>query len=242
MRRTLLLPVVVCLTIAVMDGVARSEEEILSADQIVEHYLQAMGGHEGLASIRDRTLKGSFTVFDMAGIVEWHEKVPNKMHQLYDVGTTGLEVWFDGEQGYRIDPSWGPSPFSDEEVEDARSNYVIAPLLRYKERGVTARYVGIERIDDREAHVVEFTDASGKVSTRYFDTSNYYLIRQVSPLARWEGIGNREILFSDYREVGRVKFPFKLTRIDPEFTIEIIVESIEVNTGLDDSIFRHSPQ
>jgi len=39
--------------------------------------------------------------------------------------------------------------------------------------------------------------------------------------------------------VGGLKHAFKITRSSPAMTIEVAVDSIQVNTGLDDSIFRH---
>jgi hypothetical protein len=49
-----------------------------------------------------------------------------------------------------------------------------------------------------------------------------------------------EIGFSDYRDVKGVKFPFKIVNTTSAMTLEIGFDSIEVNTGLADTVFQHS--
>ncbi len=230
----------VCVIAAGLALSAYGGDESLEADRVVEKYLAAVGGREALSSIEDRTLTAKLMVMGMTGTMEWHEKVPNKMHQTVDMVIARVETWFDGERGYRIDPMLGAGPYSDEDVEEAKQNYVVAPLLSYKQRGWTARYLGEEPVGDQRAYVVEFTDEKGKVSTYYFDTSSYYLVKLVSPLPAREGPGNQELSFSDYREVDGVKFPYMMTRATPGMASEIVIESIELNTGLEDSLFRYA--
>jgi len=215
-------------------------QENVSADQVIESYLQAVGGEKALAAIQDRTLKGTLSVFGMSGTLLWQEKVPNKMHQMIDMGMAKVESWFDGNQGYRMDPNRGDGPYSAQEVEEAKGNYVICPFLGYKERGFKLHYLKTEKVGDSEADVVEGPDAKGKVTTYYFDKSTHYLVQIVSPLPANEGSGNQELKFSDYRDVKGVKFPFKLVRATSALTVEMVFDSIEVNTGLADTVFQHS--
>ncbi len=218
---------------------ARPAEDDPKADEIIESHIQAAGGREALAAIQDRTMKGTLTVMGMTGKMEWHEKIPNKIHQTVDMGMTVSEVWFDGETGYRNDPMQGPGPFSEEEVDEWKQIYVISPMLTYKERGEKARYNRTEELHSRQAHVVEFTDPQDKKVTMWFDASNYEIVKIIAPLPSREGPGEQEILFSDYSEVAGVRFPFKIVRSTSAMQVEIALDSIEVNTGLEDSVFRH---
>lgn len=212
----------------------------VSADQIIESYLQAVGGQQALAAIQDRTSKGTLSVFGMFGTLLMQEKVPNKAHQLIDMGMAKVETWFDGNQGYRIDPNRGDGPFSAEEVEGAKDNRVIFPFLDYKEQGLKLRYLKSEKVGDSDADVVEGTDAKGKVTTYYFDKATHYLVKTIAPLPPNEGSGTQEITASDYRDVKGVKFPFKIVLTTSALTLEMVFDSIEVNTGLAETVFQHS--
>ena len=209
-------------------------------NQVFESYVQAIGGQPALAAIQDRTVNGTVSVFGMSGTLAWQEKVPNKTHQVYDFGMAKVETWFDGNQGYRIDPNRGDGPYAAEEIEEAKDNYVIFPLLAYKERSLKLRYVKTDKVGDREVDVVEATDPKGTVITYSFDKSTHYLVQTVVPVPASRGGGSMEIGFSDYRDVKGVKFPFKIVNTTSAMTLEIGFDSIEVNTGLADTVFQHS--
>jgi len=226
----------VCLILLVWTSVAAAESP--DPDQVIERYLEAIGGRQALEAIQDRTLKGKLSAFGMPGTMELHEKRPNKMHQFIDMGMVQIEVWFDGEKGYRNDPMQGAGPFTDEDTEEAKANYVISPLANYRERGLKARYVETANVGERPAHVVELTDPRGKAVRFYFDSASHEIVKLVAPLPAREGTGEQEIALSDYREVAGVRFPFKLVRTTATMTVEIETESLEVNTNLDDALFR----
>lgn len=197
----------ICLGLSTLTSKARPAEDDPKADEIIESYIQAVGGREALAAIQDRTMKGTLTVMGMTGKMEWHEKIPNKIHQTVDMGMAVSEVWFDGEAGYRNDPMQGPGPCSEEELKEWKQDYVISPMLTYKERGEKARYDRTEELDGRQAHVVEVTDPLDKEVIMWFDAFNYEILKIIAPLPSREGPGEQEILFPDLREVGGRKVP-----------------------------------
>jgi zinc protease len=234
--------IVLCMAVAQLSGIvllAQAGDASLEPQQIIESYLKAIGGRHALAAIHDRTVKGTIEVAGLSGTIETQQKTPNKMHQVVDLSVAQSEQWFDGEKGYRVDPMQGESPFSDEDVEEAKQNFIMSPFLDYEQRGIKARFVGKEKLDDKEVLVVEMKDPKGKTSTYSFDAATYYLVKIVSPMPAREGTGDQEILLSDYREVGGIKYAFKITRSTPAISVDIVVDSIEVNTGLEDSVFRH---
>jgi hypothetical protein len=239
MYKTLLIAFFCLATGCLLSPNAYAQAEV-SADQVFESYFQATGGSPALASIQDRTLNGTVSVFGMSGTILWHEKVPNKTHQLFDMGMAKVEMWFDGNQGYRIDPNRGDGPYSAEEIEEAKDNPVISPLLGAKERGLKFRYVKIDKVGDKEADVVEATDPKGRVITYYFDKATHYLVQIVTPIPESRGGGSMEVGFSDYRDVKGVKFPFKIVNTTTAMTFEMVFDSIEVNTGLADTVFQHA--
>jgi hypothetical protein len=92
-------------------------------------------------------------------------------------------------------------------------------------------------IGDEELNVVQGTTAAGVLVTLYFDTETNLLKRMVrygnSPVGR---IPTR-YEYSDYREVGGVKFPFKwtVTWLDGRENIELT--DLQLNAPVDASRF-----
>jgi hypothetical protein len=211
---------------------------------IIESHLKAMGGKEAIAAIHDKTTKGMITISGLSpvpltGSITTQQKSLNMIHQYIDLGMAQTEIWFDGEKGYHVDPLKGAGPYSDTEIDEAKQVFVMSPFLNYQERGLKARFAGKEKVDGKETLLVELKDPKGSTTTFYFDAATYYLVRFIAPLPVAEGTGEQDVLLTDYRDVGGLKHAFKITRSSPTMTIEVTVDSIQMNTGLDDSIFRH---
>ena len=239
--------VALCLTSVALSGYnlpADAGEKDPDPSSIIESHLKAIGGKEAVAAIHDKTVKGMITITGMppapiTGSIATQQKSLNMIHQYIDVGVAQTEIWFDGEKGYHVDPIRGEGPYSDAEVEEAKQVFVMSPFLNYQERGLKARYAGKDKVDGKETLLVELQDPKARITTYYFDAATYYLVRVIAPLPAAEGTGEQNVLLADYRDVGGLKHAFKITRSSPAMTIEVTVDSIQVNTGLDDSIFHH---
>ncbi len=222
---------------AAPQAAAKADTKV-DAEQIIENNLKARGGREKLAAIKDRTIKAKLSAGGMEGTIVFHQKAPNKQHQVIEIAGQNIEMWFDGEQGVRSVPNMGEVPMSKEELEEAKDARVIDSLLDYKEQGEKVRFVGMKKVGDKELYEVEMTSPRRKeTSTLLFD-KNYELVKIIAPLPVAEGPGIQELDFLEYREVDGTKQWFKLTRTTPQMSADVIVESIKLNTGLNDDIFR----
>jgi len=92
-------------------------------------------------------------------------------------------------------------------------------------------------IDDRDVNVVQGTTASGGTATLCFDAETGLLTRLVrfsnSPVGR---IVSR-IDYSDYRDVGGVKMPFKWTVIWLDGRSRYELTSVQPNAAIDPTRF-----
>ena len=99
-------------------------EGVLSADEIVNKHLAAVGGKDALAKITTRRATGTMIVGtpmgDLAGPVEMVAKSPNKMRMavsmdLSSLGAQGeihIEQLFDGVTGWSINSMQGDQQLS----------------------------------------------------------------------------------------------------------------------------------
>ncbi len=210
----------------------------VDADQIIENHLKARGGREKLAAVKDRTISAKLAAGGMEGTIVLQQKAPNKQHQVIEIAGQNIESWFDGEQGSRVVPNMGDTPFSKEEIEEAKTLRVVESLLDYKEHGEKVRFVGMKKVGDKELYEIEMTTPNRKEPSSLFFDNNYDLVKLISPLPVAEGPGNQELEFSDWREVNGIRHWFKLTRNTPQMSADLIVESVKDNAGLSDDVFR----
>src|SRR5437667_43382 len=76
-------------------------QETLSAHQIVQKALQALGGREKLAAIHTVTATGKLEVLGgFPGKYESWSKAPNKLKTVWDIGYIRQERGFDGQGGW----------------------------------------------------------------------------------------------------------------------------------------------
>ena len=104
--------------------------------------------------------------------------------------------------------------------------------------GLTRWRVGFtQTIDDKDVDVIQGSGPDGLLVTMYFDSQSGLLTRMVrygpSPVGRVP----TQIDYSDYRDVGGIKFPFELkfSWLDGRYTAKL--KEIKTNVAIDPARF-----
>ncbi len=113
------------------------------------------------------------------------------------------------------------------------------PLVDYKEKGNQVELVGKDKVNDKDAWRVKLTTKNGDARYYLFDADSFLLLK-------WEGKRKYEgqelpveSYFSDYREVGGLKFAFEIDSGSSanEITQKLSIEKIELNPQLNEAEF-----
>src|SRR6266436_2287924 len=113
------------------------------------------------------------------------------------------------------------------------------PLLDYKSKGNQIELVGKDKVDDKDVWRLKLTTKNGDARFYLFDANSFLLLK-------WEGKRKYqdqelpvESHFSDYREVGGVKFAFAIDSGSSaaDLTQKIRIEKVELNPDLNDTEF-----
>ncbi len=225
--------------------------QALTADQIVEKHLTALGGRDALAKITSRRATGTVSVNTpmgpLGGPLEMITKAPNKLRvdiriDLTSVGGPGEMViteMFDGTSGWSMNSLQGDTPMSGDQLAGALNNFFPTPLLKYKEIGTTATLEPSQQVGGKPAHVVLFTPTAGPAERMFFDTESFLIVRTTSTLTLPQ-VGRTEVVSepSDYRAVDGVKVAFKLAQTAGEQSITMTFTKVENNVALDDARFK----
>jgi CubicO group peptidase (beta-lactamase class C family) len=225
---------------------ANTEESRKKADEILAGYVTALGGREALEKINSRVGKGTFEVLGIAlgGPAEMYAKAPNKMLTVLRVsGQATLKEGFDGTVGWEEDPDDGIVDKAGLELGSAQRDAAFYQPLQLREQYPNLFFKGSGKIalskangargEERDALVLE-APRNGRPRLFYFDPQSGLLLRT----EEWNGAGKitNAIEYDDYREVGGVKIPFIIHRIDDAHFL-IKLSEVKLNQPVDDAIF-----
>ena len=222
----------------------------LTADQVVEKHLTALGGREALGKITSRTATGVMTIStpagDLSGPLEMSAKAPNKMHasiriDLSPAGAPGemiIDQVFDGTTGWMSNSMQGDSPMTGDQLEGAKNTYFPSPFLKYKDHGFALALEPSQKVNERDAYVLLMTPKTGPASRLFIDAETFLVVRTVSKIVSPQ-LGEVEQVSepADYRAVDGVKVAFTIYQSAAGQNITMKFTKIENNIPLDDAIF-----
>ena len=216
------------------------------ADQILDKFVQAIGGPARVAALTSFTAKGTYTGFDDAekSDLEVYAAAPGK-HALIARAKSGeTTTWiFDGTNAWLAAPAVAkpvpliPTTGADLDGVKLESRLRFPTMLT---QALTNWRVGFPTtIDDEDVSIIQGTTANGATATLCFDRKTNLLVRYVrfanSPVGR---IVTR-IDYSDYRDVPGVgvKMPFKwvVVGLTGRFTYQLT--SVQPNVAIPASRF-----
>jgi outer membrane lipoprotein-sorting protein len=209
-----------------------------TADQILDKYLQAVGGADALQKITTRIEKGNIMTGGNQIPTEIYAKAPN-MRLSVTHGQNGESFTaFDGTAGWmttRQGPAAMPAAESSNYMVDA--DFSLALDLQQKKLYKTFRPGRPEKIGDKEMYVLQARQAGLPNLKLYFDEQTGLLTRLVRYTDVGMGLMPVQIDYSDYRDADGIKLPFRwtLARVNGRFTTQI--DSVQQNVPIDDSKF-----
>ncbi len=210
-----------------------------TVDRILEKYLQALGGKAALEKTTTRMMKGMLlTQGGMKAPLEIYEKAPNKTLTIFRVPHGTNQMGFDGAAGWSKTPERGLREESGVALDMIKSEADFYKEFKLKERYQKLALLGLARLGDREAYVLEATPSRGQPEKLYFDRQNGLLVRADRVIEAGPEKTPLQIYFEDYREVDGIKLPFAIRRARPNFTWTQQFDEIKLNVPLDDARFN----
>jgi hypothetical protein len=209
----------------------------ISAREIIDNYIIAIGGKDNLYSISDRTtvMSGSVQGFDIS--LNMYQKAPDKRKQITKVGGNEQLLIYNGERGFAKTGN-KEEEITGLELEKLKYESTITLLTDLEHYGITLNLEGIEVVDSIEAYKIIMTLPSGIKWTQYYNTENHFKVKESKYIKTPGGLFEQVIWYYDYQEVEGIKYPFKIKQRLGNQSMDFIVISIKVNSGLADREFE----
>lgn len=210
-----------------------------SAEEIINKYIEAVGGAAAIEKINSRVEKGTINVNGHDLPVEVTSKAPNKRISIVQTPNGENITAYDGQSGWIGNP--GPRPprvMSPQETEIAAFEANFHLPLELKKIFTQLRVRPSERIEGHDA-VQVVGMSQGKPPVRlFFDKESGLLLRAIHYTETPLGRNPTEVNYSDYQEEQGVKVPLQWTVARPLGRFTIQIKNVEQNVPLDDSKFE----
>ncbi len=214
-----------------------------TADEILAKIIAARGGRDKLRAVRSERISGTISFGDVSGPFVVELKRPLKMHMQLTVQNQTMVRVYDGQSGWANNPFAGklnPEPMSEDELKNiTEESDFDGPLLDYKTKGSQVELAGKDKVNDKNVWRIKLTNKNGDVRFYLFDVDS-------SLLLKWEGKRKYEgqelpveSYFTDYREVGGLKFAFAIDSGSSATDVnqKIRIDKIDLNPNINDAEF-----
>ncbi len=213
----------------------------LTADQIVNKYIDAIGGKAAWSKVNSLVMKGTIKMQGAELAITTMVVDKKGMRQEFTLnGMTGYQI-MTPDSGWNFSPFQGqkvPEPITADDVKQGQDQLdVEGNLIDYAAKGHTVELLGKDDVDGVEAYKLKETLKSGKEETIYIDPQSFLVIRDVTKQKANGKETEVKTDLSNYQKLPEgilvpmsVKLPFG----------ELTITDVKVNTSVDPNIFHPS--
>ncbi len=200
-----------------------------TAKEIIDQNIENSGGLTNWKLLNSIILTGKVTL----GIndeypIKIYQQRPNltKTAIVINKKETAVEG-FDGKKGYAMNYATNKL----QEYPNYAAESFDNDFIDWENKGFEAKYLGKEKVGEIYCHKIELTKNVNK-NIYYFDTKSMMLLKEIKK--------DETLLYSDYKKVGNLSFPFRIESNSPKKDSDyvIILSKIETNKVLPDNTFK----
>lgn len=190
---------------------------------IADKYLNAIGGAAAAQKITSVTMDaaGKIQGMDMT-ITQIQAKGGKMAMDVKMMGQTVQKIVFDGKDGY-MSAQGQKMPLQDEQKKSMLKETEIFPELAFA-KSTSLKLAGIEKYNNEDSYVVK-----GEGVTYYYSVATGLKNGEVKS----EGGQSVPTVFSNYKDVSGVKFPFTIAQNMGGMDIVLDVKSVKLNEAKD---------
>jgi hypothetical protein len=207
-----------------------TREKLPSAAEVLDRYLEALGGKTALMAVKSRTSRGTLLHMKVADPdtpkaravnrgqedpLEIEQQGAGKMTVTFGPPNERATYRLDGTSG-TVETAAGKRPMNPREIARFSALSDLRKDLDLRDRADKMRGPGKDKIDGRDVYVLRAPTADGGRESLYFDVQTGLLRRRLTYRPTVIGADPEQTDYDDYRAVGKVKVPFivKISYVD----------------------------
>jgi photosynthetic reaction center cytochrome c subunit len=193
-----------------------SSSKAPSADQILDKYIQAMGGADRLAKLTSFVAKGTYQGYqDEKYPVDVFAKAPNQISTVIHTSAGDSTTTYDGSAGWIAGPATERPvallELTDGDLAGAKLDAALWFPTQIKQALGQWRAAMSASIGGRDMQMIQGSGDGRYPVNLYFDSKTGLLARVVRYAESPVGLNPTQIDYADYREVAGVRLPYRVT-------------------------------
>jgi len=208
-----------------------------SPDQLLEKYLQAVGGAAAVNKVTSRVMKGEIQFGEKSIPIDIYSKDPEERISFTHMPEGDSVTAFNGHEGWLGMPGRPLREMHGSDLDGAAIDADLHLPAHLKPMFSELRARGTEKIGDREAYVVVGQREGKPPIQLFFDEQSGLLMRLVRFGETALGQLPTQIDYADYRDADGVKIPYRWTLARPSGRFTIQVTEVKENVPVDDAKF-----
>jgi hypothetical protein len=214
-----------------------------TADEIINKYVQAIGGKDLLSKITSVYTESSMDVMGMQAAVKSTTLNGKGMKQEIDVQGSLMITCLTDKGGWSINPMAGgttPEDMPAGQYNSGKEQIVVGgPFVNFAEKGYKVELMGTEAVGAVNAFKIKMTSPDSISAVYFFDPNTFYLIKSLQETEMQGQKMDNEITYSDYKQADGYSMPYKMDMViaGGQFTMTMAVTKVELNKPVDETIF-----
>ena len=223
------------------NGAPQNSPKLPSSDQLIDKYVQALGGAAAIQSVSSRVAQGTANVGGHQMPIDIYQKNPDKRISLMHLSNGDSVTAYNGHDGWLAAPGRPLRDMSSSDLEAAKLDANLHFPTDIKQIFGELSVKQEEKIGDQSTYVM-FALRQGRPPARlYFGAQSGLLLRELRYAESPLGLNPTQIDYADYRDVDGVKVPFRWTIARPGGRFTIQLEQVKQNVAIDDARFARPP-
>ena len=221
------------------------QTKIETADDVIHKNIKARGGADNWAKLNSLVMKGIYVSFsEPESFTIWRQRPDLYRFDSVRIRKTVIHA-YDGEKAWWINPLFGPA-FEKPQIIPSQNNLDKVTLRErffepvfwnYEDKSHQVELEGKEFFDDKDCYKLKVTLADSSVEYWYIDAETFLEVGMTGDTYDFGILNSLEMFFSDYRDVGGLKFPFLIESEYGQRYRSMEIENIEINPEIDPSVF-----
>lgn len=223
-------------------GLAPASPELPALHEVIQKNIKARGGAANWQAVQTMKITGTYRAFsEPAPFTIWRKR-PDKYRFDHAMLDRQVTTCYDGERAWWVNPLMGDEHASAR-VIPAENNHdkvtlrekIFEPVFWRADAQV--ELLGMGDVDGEPAYRLKVILPDSSEETWYIDAGSFLETKMEGDTYDFGRRVSMESYFSDYRETGGIKLPF---RIEQEFGIRYryyTIDTVEVNLAVDDAVF-----
>lgn len=203
--------------------------EDMSAEQVIDRYIDAIGGKEKLETVTTLKKETKISVMgqELAATEVW--KAPNSYGSVQQMPGGNMRMVITKDKAAMITPQ-GAQELPAEAMTAVQFDKAMFQELVYESMGVSASLEGIEQVEGKDAYKIVYTLPGGTSMSKWYDVE--------SGLSTKMEAQGQEVTFLSYTTVEGIQFAAEGKMSAQGMQLNINTESVEVNGEIDESLFN----